>query len=73
MTRYKLNAIYIHQLKTQSNKHKMKNKPFQTVRIQTKKITSKIIYRSTSVNVNDKFHKRGPYTEMGCSKRIICI
>jgi len=73
MTRSKLNAIYSQQLKTQSNKQKMKIKPFQTVRIKTKKITRKIIYRSTSVYVNDKFHKRGLYTEMGCGKRIICI
>jgi len=73
MTRSKLNAIYSQQLKTQSSNQKMKIKPCQTVRIKTKKITRKIIYRSTSVNVNDKHHKRGPYTEMGCSKRIICI
>lgn len=73
MTRSKLNAIYSQQLKTQSSKQKVKIKPFQTVRIKKKKITRKIIYRSTSVNVNDKYHKSGPYTEMGCSKRIICI
>jgi len=73
MTRSKLNAICRQQLKTQSNKQKIKIKPFQIVRITTKKITSKIIYRSTSVNVNDKFHKTGPYTGMGCSKRIICM
>ena len=73
MARSKLNAIYSQQLKTQSNKQKMKIKQFQSVRIKMKKITNKIIYRSTSVNVNDKFYKRGPYTEMGCSKRIICI
>ena len=70
MTRSKPNAIYSQQLKTHSNKQKMKIKPFQTVRIQTKKITSKIIYRSTYVNANYKFHKRDLYTEMGFSKKL---
>lgn len=73
MTRSKLNAVYSQQLKTQSSKQKRKIKPFQTVRIKMKKITSKIIYRCISDNVNNKYHKRGLYTEMGCSKRIICI
>jgi hypothetical protein len=36
----------------------MKINPLQTVRIKMKKITSKIKYSSTSVNVNDMFHIR---------------
>lgn len=38
----------------------MKIKPFQTVRIKMKKITSKIKYSSTSVNVNNIVHKKRP-------------